>query len=298
MSSPFDFDPNLLPDQQTLKMIRELAEVSRLAQPSPEILAFQQQTEMSKIVYKLTEPYKQLVKDLAEVSKLMQPSPETLKAIQQQTELIKTAYKLTEPYRQLAIDMVRELRLFQIPPINMYLDQLQPYIEQESDEQKVLVEGETDLIAPDTKLQIIQFSPSFPILEKLLRSNLNFDLLHWRDFEKLVAELLLKEGYHVQLGRGTKDNGVDILAVTEMEGIGPVMSVWQAKKYDVKNPIGIGIIRELITTRNDLGASKAVIVTTTYLTGPAITRVQSDKYRLAKLDRDDLINWIRKAKQK
>jgi restriction endonuclease Mrr len=191
----------------------------------------------------------------------------------------------------------RQIQLFNIQPINAYVEEIQSHLEKEPDEQEVLVQGEIDILLPDTKVHIVRYSPSLPILEKILQGNIDLDSLGWREFEELVADLLSKDGYHVELGPGRKDEGVDIMAVKEVEGIGLVMAVWQAKKLALKNKVGIEVIRELADTCNETQASKGVIVTTTFLTGPAIKRVQRDKYKLSKVDRDDLMQWMRRVKQ-
>ena len=51
-------------------------------------------------------------------------------------------------------------------------------------------------------------------------------------------------------------------------------------------------MRELADTRLEVGASKAVIVTTSYLTHGALKRVERDRYLLGKVDRDDVDRWI------
>ncbi len=76
------------------------------------------------------------------------------------------------------------------------------------------------------------------------------------------------------------------------------MSVWQAKKLKPGNKVGINVIRELADTRNEHKASKGMVVTTTHLTRGALARVQQDQYILGKVDRDDLMQWIRKVKRR
>src|SRR4051812_30483173 len=53
-------------------------------------------------------------------------------------------------------------------------------------------------------------SPSLKIIEAIRDQKITLDELHWKDFEDLVAELLTKDGYKVQIGKRTKDGGVDI----------------------------------------------------------------------------------------
>ena len=158
--------------------------------------------------------------------------------------------------------------------------------------------NQADLALPETRLRIAQLSPSFTMLERLLEGAAHLDALTWREFEELVADLLEKDGYTVTLGRGTKDGGKDITATKYLEGVGPIMSLWQAKKLKPGNKVELAVIRELADTRTQHKASKGVMVTTTYLTRGALERVQQDQYLLGKVDRDDLMQWIQKVKRR
>jgi len=149
-----------------------------------------------------------------------------------------------------------------------------------------------DLMLPQTLLEIESFSPSVVILGKILKDNSSLERLHWREFEEIVADLLIKDGYTVTLGPGTKDEGIDIIAKKELEEIGWFMSVWQAKKLKLDNKVELATIRELADTRLQHKASKGMIVTNSYLTRGALERIRQDKYTLGKVDRDDLIHWI------
>lgn len=145
-----------------------------------------------------------------------------------------------------------------------------------------------------TKIEIARFSPSFSILEKMLKRGVQIDELNWREFEKLISELLEKDGYQVELMRGTKDGGVDVVAIKEMGEAGSYKTLWQAKKH-MKNKVGLSVIRELADTRSEFQASKGIIVTSTYLTRDALARVQRDKYILGKVDRKDLNDWVQRT---
>ena len=70
------------------------------------------------------------------------------------------------------------------------------------------------------------------------------------------------------------------------------LTLWQAKKYKASRKVGIETVRELADVRNEHSASKAFIVTSSFLTEGALARVQRDKYVLGKVDRDDLEAWI------
>ena len=145
---------------------------------------------------------------------------------------------------------------------------------------------------PENKIHIARFSPSYGLLDRLRKKERNIDELNWRDLETVVAELLEEDGYVVQQMRGTKDGGVDVIAVKDLGAAGKFKTLWQAKKKGVKNKVGLSLIRELADTRIEHAASKAIIVTSSYLTKGALDRVKRDNYILGKVDRDDLELWI------
>jgi len=135
-------------------------------------------------------------------------------------------------------------------------------------------------------------APHLGVLQKLADKAIDIDNLRWRELEELIAELLDKDGYKVQLGKGSKDGGADIVAIKEIEGIGFFKGVWQAKKLRSGKKVGIGVIRELADTRQEMKASKGIIVTSTFLTREAIKRVKRDSYILGKVEKPDLEHWI------
>jgi restriction system protein len=140
-------------------------------------------------------------------------------------------------------------------------------------------------------------SPSVRLILDLQAQRLKLENLAWRQFEELVEELLRGDGYTVQLTKKTRDGGVDILAEKCIPKMGMILSVWQAKKMQEGNKVGLRVIRELADTRNQLKASKGVIVTSTSLTRDAIQRIQSDKYLLEGFQKPELLEWIRQYRQ-
>ena len=156
--------------------------------------------------------------------------------------------------------------------------------------------SQADLLIPDNRLKIARLSPSFALIAKLLEGGISLNNLTWREFEEFVADLLQKDGYNVELGPGRKDGGVDIIAIKELDPIGKVMSVWQAKKLKASNKVDLKVIRELSDARNESKASKGIIVTSTFLTSNALERVRRDQYILGKVDRDDLYQWMQRLK--
>ena len=109
-----------------------------------------------------------------------------------------------------------------------------------------------------------------------------------------MADLLDADGWSVQLTPPSGDGGVDVLAARDDPVIGPILTVWQAKRYAPHRKIGIETIRELITVREDQHASKAFIVTTSTLTTGALSRVNQERYKLGAVQGPDLSFWVKR----
>lgn len=127
----------------------------------------------------------------------------------------------------------------------------------------------------------------------LLRSGRLLSELHWRDFERLIAELLERSGWYVELMAGTKDGGVDVVATLDDPVAGAVKAIWQAKKYGPSNKVGLSQVRELSAIRDDVKATKGLIVTTSHLTRGAIDWIRRDEYRMGYKDREAMERWVR-----
>jgi HJR/Mrr/RecB family endonuclease len=145
-------------------------------------------------------------------------------------------------------------------------------------------------------LSITSFSLS--VLIVVTDKKLSLEDLHWRQFEELIAELLESDGFEVKRGPGSKDAGVDIYVTKTFPGIGPIATVWQAKKLNRGNKVGIETIRELADTRNEWKASKGIVATTSFLTREARNRVTRDAHTLGKVDGSDLLSWIETYKRR
>lgn len=145
---------------------------------------------------------------------------------------------------------------------------------------------------PETQIEVARYSPSILLLEQLKSPNFSLESMSWRQFEVFISRLLESDGYEIELMDGTKDGGVDIVAVKDMQEAGLYKALWQAKKYKESNKVGISAIRELADVRNEFGASKGILVTTSFLTRGALDRVYRDNFMLGKVDRNDLNKWI------
>jgi len=139
----------------------------------------------------------------------------------------------------------------------------------------------------------IEKSPSTLILAAdLLRSGRLLSELSWRNFEKLIATLLEQSGWCIELTRGSKDGGIDVIATMEDSEVGLIKALWQAKKHSLKNKVRIHEVRELSAIRDNQKATKGMLVTTSHLTRGALEWIQQDEYRLGFKDKSDVEKWV------
>jgi hypothetical protein len=130
------------------------------------------------------------------------------------------------------------------------------------------------------------------IAADLLKKGQLLSELHWRDFEKLIAQLLEKSGWKIELMQGSKDGGIDVVATMKDPEVGLIKSLWQAKKYHPSNKVQVNVVRELSAIRENQKATKGMIVTTSSLTKGAIDWIRQDEFRLGYKDKNDIEEWV------
>ena len=164
------------------------------------------------------------------------------------------------------------------------------------DQYRVPVPVESELWTPSTSPAPLWLNatPTYVLLAfELVQQGKLLSELPWRQFEQLIAQLLEGDGWQVTLTQATRDGGVDVLATKLDQALGEIRTAWQAKKYGPKNKVKLAEVRELSAVREELRASKALVVTTSHLTRDALAWVRRDIYRLGYKEHDDLLRWIR-----
>lgn len=115
---------------------------------------------------------------------------------------------------QQAADSIQAMNLaftLNIQSVYTHFQTLFPELEPEPDVHEVFEHPETELMLPETRTHLIEFAPTLRLIEEIRTSRRSLHDLTWRQLEEMVAELLRKQGYDVQLGPGSKDDGVDLL---------------------------------------------------------------------------------------
>jgi restriction system protein len=112
-----------------------------------------------------------------------------------------------------------------------------------------------------------------------------------RNFEELVAELLEKEGFKVNLTKKTRDGGKDIF-VAQKNNLGNFLYYVECKQYAPENPVGVNLVRELYGTISADRATAGLLVTSSYFTKDAISFTQNIQHQLSLKGYIDLKQWI------
>lgn len=112
-----------------------------------------------------------------------------------------------------------------------------------------------------------------------------------RNFEELVAELLEREGFKVNLTKQTRDGGKDIF-VAQKNHLGNFLYYVECKQYAPENPVGVNLVRELYGTISADRATAGLLVTSSYFTKDAISFTQNIQHQLSLKGYLDLKQWI------
>lgn len=116
-----------------------------------------------------------------------------------------------------------------------------------------------------------------------------------REFELLVAELLYREGYEVEVTPATKDGGVDIFAVRS-DSLGRVLFLVECKRYARKNPVQVDVVRSLYGNVVAKRASAGVLVTSSTFTRGAKSFQESVPHQMSLREYADIRAWLQRTK--
>ena len=113
-----------------------------------------------------------------------------------------------------------------------------------------------------------------------------------RKFEEVIAELLYRQGYKVEIKPFIKDGGVDICAAKK-DSLGTFLYLVQCKKYGPNHPVGVEVVRELYGVVEIQGATSGIIVATSYFTKGAKSLQNQLLYRLELKNYLDIQKWLK-----
>lgn len=115
--------------------------------------------------------------------------------------------------------------------------------------------------------------------------------MHWRQFEKLTAEFYERDGYKVDLGPGSGDDGVDVRVwkPDASPGDSPLCIV-QCKRQ--KDKIEKVVVKGLHADVQFERAKYGVIVTTSELSPGAKTTISARGYDIEAVERNGVKGWL------
>lgn len=212
---------------------------------------------------------------LASGSKSMDPSP-----------FIRAAF---DKYGRLGLDMAME-RLEAIDKaLNLSPHSIQRYVEWHSPVQlEALFKGTKE--EPTFGRYIDQ-----RYIDYLSKNDEKIGAVHWRKFEELTAEFFHREGYTVQLGPGSNDDGVDV-------------RIWKPGQKSTDNPhclvqckrqrdkVERVVVKGLYADVSFEGAELGLVVTSSELSPGARSTIAARGYPIREIDRNGLAEWLHKLR--
>jgi len=173
--------------------------------------------------------------------------------------------------------------------VNTFFEEYWSY----SHEEEMLFEDFFRIEQPEFRKEILVVGNKFwsDLISELSRNPEKLYGLPPRQFEELVAELLLRMGHKATLTPETHDGGFDIIC-TAKDSLGKHLYLVECKRYSKHKPVRVGVIRELNGVVGKKQASGGLVVTTSYFTSEALKEAQDLQYRISLKAFDELKNWI------
>lgn len=112
-----------------------------------------------------------------------------------------------------------------------------------------------------------------------------------RRFEELVAELLVRQGFEVEMTPCTSDGGLDMYAAKK-NSLGRFLYLVECKRYCPSRKVGVGVVRGLYGVVQEKRANAGVIATTSFFSPAAIEYQHRIEYQMKLRDYSDLQAWL------
>lgn len=119
---------------------------------------------------------------------------------------------------------------------------------------------------------------------KMNYSLFDIDSLDWSEFEQYVAKILIEKGYLNVRTTEKYDLGIDVIA--EKDGI-----VWGIQVKHYRSLVTIEAVREAVAALKAYSCGRAMVVTNSVFTRPAIALAKSNDCAL--IDRKLLKSWCK-----
>ena len=112
-------------------------------------------------------------------------------------------------------------------------------------------------------------------------------------FESLIADVLSRLGYRIDRSSASYDRGYDMRAIQSDPIEGERIYLVECKSYGSGKPVGLAPVRAAYEVKRQEEADELMIITNSSFTSGA-KRVATDLTDLILVDRDRLLQWIRR----
>lgn len=129
------------------------------------------------------------------------------------------------------------------------------------------------------------------MIKELSKNPTDLYQLSSRRFEELIAEILMRKGYKVELTPATRDGGKDIYAAHK-DDLGSFLYLVECKKYDPTHKVGVKVIRDLYGVLSKEKATYGIVVTTSDFTKPTQEFQEDIKFQMSLKNFDSIQKWL------
>ncbi len=129
------------------------------------------------------------------------------------------------------------------------------------------------------------------MLNELSKNPTDLFKLSPRRFEELIAEVLMRKGYSVELTPETRDGGKDIY-VARKDDLGSFLYLVECKHYEPTHKVGVSVIRDLYGVLSKEKATYGIVVTTSDFTKPAKDFQQDIKFQMSLKNFNSIQKWL------
>jgi len=130
-------------------------------------------------------------------------------------------------------------------------------------------------------------------LDYLAVNGTEIEKIHWRNFEKFCAEYFKKEGFHVVLGPGTNDGGVDIRIYNNKSYTEKPYMLIQCKRHSKKNKVSIETVKSFYTDVAHENADQGLIATTGYVAPGGKKVIDARRYNITLAENSKIKQWAK-----
>lgn len=131
------------------------------------------------------------------------------------------------------------------------------------------------------------------VINQIARDSERLFVIHPRDFEELIAKLMEKEGYEVELTQETRDGGRDILCYRS-DPMTDGLFLVETKRYARNRLVGIAAVQRFYGVATRDRANGSALITTSDFTKPARDWAAPITNQLSLRNFDFVKKWLRR----